>query len=82
MKILFVSGEADYAASLFEENYNLEDFKDMKDGEEKEIEIEGDIVDLEVLQFGAVDPKFIEFISDRIQDYDHSKHFNYYILEE
>jgi hypothetical protein len=77
MKILFVSGDDDFAAVTFENEVGLKKAKELL-AEGKPIEGEGFIA--KVLEFGEVDQKFIDFISDEIQDYDDSKHKNFYVL--
>ena len=78
MKLLYVHGDGDYNAMMFEQNLGVEKAKEMiKEG--KKIEDDEFIVD--VLEFGDVDKKFIEFIIDHFLDYDSSKCSNFYIIE-
>jgi hypothetical protein len=82
MKVILVSGDDDYGALSFEnsektvlEAYNLAveagGLYEEDDWWVKSYEFEGD-----------VDPKFAEFVRNRIQDYDQSKHTDFYILKE
>ena len=77
MKLIYVSGD-DYAALEFE-NY----FKG-KNVEEiigrfiiNDEEHDGDF-EIKLFEFDEIDPKFIKFIRNEIQDYDDSKHSNFY----
>jgi len=80
MKLLLVSGENDYAASSFEEMMTVpEAVKILEDGSEWIDEEEG--ITGKIFEFGEVDPKFIGFVRDRVQDYDDAKHYNFYIIE-
>lgn len=76
-RILLVTGGDDFHATAFEEAYggtaveqiidNLSDF-------------ESDDWELEVHEFeGSIDPNFISFIRNTIQDYDQSKSINFYV---
>lgn len=77
MKVLFVTGE-DFSALEFENQYsgtavseiidNLCDYENEDEWELKVLEFEGDI-----------DPNFIAFIRNNIQDYDMSKSTNFYL---
>lgn len=86
MKVLYVSGGDDYMALTFEQDH-------VKDGDyktwfDKTVEnggnmwIEDDYIELTAHEFGEVDKKFIDFVRHEIQDYDDSKHSNFYVVEE
>lgn len=81
-KVLLVSGDGDYAANSFEGEHGGTPVKDIIYDLDK-YSSEDEEWNLEVLEFdGIVDPKFIEFIKRNIQDYDHSKHTNFYLETE
>jgi hypothetical protein len=48
--------------------------------EEEEEEEESDSVECEFDYFGPIDPTFVSFVRD-FQDYDQSKHSNYFLFE-
>ena len=77
MKILLISGD-DYAANTFENEMGVEEAKKLIEQGEK---VESDEFSGEVFEFGEVDEKFIDFIRNEIQDYDMSKHQNFYIIK-
>jgi hypothetical protein len=81
MKLLYVTSGDDYAALRFQELYGgrtvadiLENIDDITVTMEEHEDIE-----LEVIEVGDVDERFIKFIRDEIQDYDDSKHKNFYL---
>lgn len=77
---LYVNGE-DYSALIFEENYDKQKFYEemVRDGVTKRvIETETEYIEVEILEFGEIDDRFISFIRDRFMDYDYSKHSNFY----
>lgn len=91
IRLLDVGSDSDYGASVFDEEFKVEDVvQGMEPGDVKTLTIkaEKDIgypdmeIYVELFEFGEVDDKFIEYIKDRIQDYDDSKHHNFYILRE
>lgn len=86
MKILHISGDDDFHFNTFEQqgDFTIEEIV-------AECELQDDIVrfevndgeayfDAEVLEFGAVDPEFIDFIKE-LQDYDDSKNSDWIVLE-
>lgn len=90
MKVLYVSSGSDYAACTFEDDKVFADLPVLwervmaKDGEIADFVLgdeDATEVDLEAYEFGEVDPNFIKFIRDTIQDYDDSKHSNFYIID-
>ena len=78
MKILLIEGDDDYAAVSFEDEIGLEKAKELIAKGET---IKGDSFYGKVLEFGEVDKKFVDFVRDEIQDYDDSKHANFYVIE-
>ena len=81
MKILIISGDGDYAACAFEESGMTveEAAKKVEAGEElsEDGEFEG-----RVLEFGEVDPKFVEWVKNEVVDYDDGKHTAFYVVNE
>jgi hypothetical protein len=89
MKVLYVSGDGDFAALDFEnkgfnnsqklqelwEEANKSESKQVAIGIEEDYYIYG-----QSYKFGEVDAKFINFIQDKFLDYDDSKSHNYYIV--
>ena len=86
MLVLRVQGydDCDYGALSFEQNVleipeKYQELKDKVAAGEKEFSDEEAGWFAKVLEFGEVDPKFIEFIRDE-QNYDECKHTNFYVL--
>ncbi len=75
-KVLLVTGGDDYHAQSFEDEYGGTSVSEIIENLSK---YESDEWDLEVFTFGQVDPKFVEFIKEHIQDYDQSKTTNFYL---
>lgn len=77
-RVLLVSGE-DYSALSFEQANPGVLVSDIIDNIEK---YESDEWELSVQEFGEIDPKFVKFIKNNIQDYDMSKDTNFYLETE
>lgn len=75
-RVLLVTGGDDYHALRFEENYSGTPVVDIINNIS---EYESDEWELKTFTFGSIDPKFILFIRNKIQDYDDSKTKNFYI---
>jgi hypothetical protein len=83
MKIAFVTSENDYGALNFEEWGGVEKLKSLKKKKDFSHSVKGEeLFSVQFMEFGSVDPKFVEFIKDQIMDYDESKDVNFYIIEE
>ena len=84
MKILYVYGDDDYHALSYEGS-GLTQAEVVRACEENggSHEFEGDDYQFyaDVITFGEVDPKFINWVK-QFQDYDDSKHRNFYVVEE
>lgn len=79
---LYVKGD-DYAAREFERNFKREEvYKEMVAEGVTEKTYEGDdyYIEVEIEEFGAVDPKFIEFLQENLLDYDRMKGENIYLV--
>lgn len=82
--ILLVSGD-DYAATHFEEQYSEERRARLvklmiQEGYDK-YDIE-ETITASLQHFDKIDPAFIDFIRSEIQDYDDSKHKEFYTFTE
>lgn len=78
MRILWVTGDDDYAAVDFETDWIVEKaYDEIKQGKN----IDGDNYRVELIDFADVDQRFVEFVQREIQDYDDSKHKNFYVVE-
>ncbi len=85
MKILYVTTDGDYGATNFETtglSYEQTYEKALANGGLLMEEYEGENYIFRAYEFGDVDPKFIDFVRNEIQDYDDSKHKNFYVLPE
>lgn len=84
LTIIHVHGSEDYVAMRIEDEFGVEEaYQLAKDGGGRakiELDDEYDIAYVEVLEFGEVDPKFIDFVQSFI-DYDHSKHENFFVVD-
>ncbi len=82
-KILYVSGD-DYAALTFDrlaENGLLSAGELWATGGGEYTDDDENYFEYKALEFGDVDPKFIEWVLS-IQDYDESKHSGFYVVED
>lgn len=78
MKILLITGDDDFAAATFEEDMSISQaVQKINAGRDL-----GEGYDGKILEFGEVDPEFIDFIKNDIMDYDDSKHKNFYVIPE
>ena len=88
MKMIYVSGD-EYASLLFEQDQQFNEVSEFIstyfDEGENEIEYSficqnglTETVSVELFEFDSIDPQFIVFIRKNIQDYDDSKHHNFY----
>lgn len=78
MKMIYVYGDDDYAALDFERYFNGKSVKEIIERFfDNEEEYDGDF-EMKLYEFGEIDPEFIKFVCSSIQDYDQSKHENFY----
>ena len=77
-RVLWVHGE-DYAASTFQSTVRSADDFVRRQRADRLSETEREF-DTEVLEFGAVDAAFIEFIRRDVQDHDQRKHQDFFLL--
>jgi hypothetical protein len=73
-RLLMVSG-GDFSALEFSREHSGKKVSDIIDNLS---EYEGDEFDLEVYEFGEVDPKFVSFVKQSVMDYDQKKDTNFF----
>lgn len=86
-KILYVYGD-DYAALSFENLQadgkvsarELWDQSELRAGRSETYDMEDDYFEYKALEFGDIDPEFIEWVQSA-QDYDAAKNANFYVVE-
>jgi hypothetical protein len=79
-KILYVFGDDDYAVIEWKELSKEKQEKAIKKAEGKKMYEFSDGCFIKILEFGKIDPKFIDFIRDEIMDYDSSKHQDFFLI--
>ena len=78
MKLLYVSGDGDYDALEFEREFEGKLVSDIITLVfDDDVDYESDF-DFELFEFEDIDPNFIQFVRNYIQDYDHAKAANFY----
>ena len=92
MKILWITGDWDYAAQDFEEHCTIPEVAEqlVANGESKEFKKGSDsdlcgflyCFEARLLEFGDIDPKFIKFVHRKVMDYDQKKAYNFYVVDE
>ena len=80
MKMIYVYGE-DFASNEFESIYEETPINSIIQKVEAG-KISNEYFKIKVFEFDKVDPKFIEFIRRNIQDYEDSKHHNFYFEDQ
>ena len=80
-KLIYVHGD-DYASLFFEDwvRNNKLTFEDVC--ELDTIEDDEGYAEIEVKHFGEICPQFLSFIRSEVQDYDESKHHNFYFSDD
>ena len=84
-KVILVNGEGDYGVIEFKESgISVEKAYQMAidEGGRTYITLEDEIITVKAYDFGDVDPEFISFIRNEVQDYDMAKFQNFFIVEE
>lgn len=76
-KFLYVKGN-DYAALNFEEKYNPQEFYNQMVVENVTEKILKDdfYAEVEIKEFGVIDPDFLSFVQHELRDYDDTKHWD------
>jgi hypothetical protein len=95
MKLIEVSSDYDYGATMFEQSFQgtntkVSDFiADHFDEDQNVIDYEFEhydcnpvTVQIELYEFGEVDPKFVEFMRHNFVDCDYCKCRNFYLENE
>lgn len=78
MKVLYVSGDGDFNASEFEKEFKGKLVSDIiKSIFDDDKDYDGEF-EMEVFEFNDVDPHFVQFVRNYIQDYDYAKSSNFY----
>lgn len=77
-KVLLVKGDGDYSVIYFESAHSGVPVKNVIDNP-GDFASEDEEWELKVLEFDSVDPAFVEFVKSEIQDYDASKHINFFM---
>lgn len=87
--VLLVSGEGDYGALTFHNNYDVNEVYQQMVEEgitEKTIQFEDDDgeeeINVSIYNFGEVDEAFISFFVEEFIDYDYSKFKDFYIIDQ
>lgn len=84
-KVIHVTGDGDYSAMFFDRSdISVEEaFKAAQSNVgECQYEIEGESIYVNSYEFGDVDPKFIDFITNNFIDYGQSKSSDFFIVKE
>ena len=82
MRVLVVTSDGDYGALTFQQEFKGTTVIDIINNIDKIREKDEEGLLFSVREFGEVDPNFIEFVRRDVQDYDHSKHENFYLETE
>jgi hypothetical protein len=85
MQVIHVTGD-DYAAlswSQLSQEHQAMMIKQLRESDLKPqtIVVDGSDITIELRTFAEVDPEFIQFIRSNIQDYDLSKHRDFFEVE-
>lgn len=79
---LHVKGD-EYAAMYFKKRYEEQEFYERmkKEGVESEqLNVDGLYVEVTIKRFGAVDDKFLDFVTDTFIDYDNAKTEDFFVV--
>lgn len=79
MKIIFCKSEDDFGAISFQEKHGGQTVSSIIDRIESGEDLDTDEYTVEVMLFGDVDPLFVEWIKNSIQDYDDSKNDQFWL---
>lgn len=81
---LYATG-SDYAAMDFSDNFNVQQvYEEMvqENVTTKTIDTDEYYIELKILEFGAIDDKFISFIQNSMLDYDQTKASDFFEVTE
>ena len=82
MKILYVYGD-DYTALKFEQSqYDENSIAKMIENGEDPAKLFDFYIEFDLYKFNEIDSSFVDFIRNEIQNYDDSKHNNFYVVED
>lgn len=87
MRAILVSSGDDYAALQFEDTFSGTSVKEILDNPRNyecniDSEDEEGYWEIQIIEIGEVDPLFLNFVRNKIQDYEDSKHTNFWIENE
>lgn len=83
MKLLHVYGE-ECSAMFISDDFGIDKAYELakQKGGQCVIQDDYNYAKVKILEFGEVDPKFIDFIADNFIDYDNSKNKDFFIIED
>lgn len=87
MKAILINGDGDFCAVHFESKFRGTPVKDIIENPELfeptyDDEDEDETWSIEVIEVGEVDPRFVTFIRNEIEDYETSKNVTFYLENE
>jgi hypothetical protein len=87
MKAILISGDGDFCAVHFENKFGGTPVMDIIQHPEsfypdQDDEDEDETWSIEVIEVGEVDPRFVTFIRNEIEDYETSKNVTFYLENE
>jgi len=84
MRILYIDGSSDYHFLMFEQSkYSVDEIVKLCEKSKNNkisIDDENTFFDAELLEFGEVDEKFIDFIKSK-QNQEEAKHHNFIVIK-
>lgn len=82
-RILHVTGDDDFGANYFEDEYGIDLIKqDLIENPTKTSWEDPDGKwDAQLTVYDKIDPKFLTYVGEHLMDYDFSKHTNFYVID-
>lgn len=81
MRAILIHGDGDYSANEFENEHGGTPVIDIINNPDQ-FQSEEELWEIDVIEVGEVDPQFVMFIREHIEDYDYSKHKTFYLEYE
>jgi hypothetical protein len=81
MKAILIHGDGDYSAIEFENEHGGTPVIDVINNIDQ-YKSEDELWEIDVIEVGEVDQRFVDFIRNHIEDYDYSKHKTFYLENE
>jgi hypothetical protein len=81
MKAILIHGDGDYSATEFENEHGGTPVIDIINNPDQ-YKSEDELWEIDVIEVGEVDQRFVDFIRNHIEDYDYSKHKTFYLENE